>query len=68
MSAAAATKPRADEQYAIEFGEYLAQAAEQFMAEQNRAAETEEMPDADYWRGLESAIGEFRKRAARTLP
>lgn len=35
------------------------------MAEQNRAAEAGEDPDPDLWRALESAIGEFRKRADR---
>jgi hypothetical protein len=48
---------------AIEFGRYLATAAEQFMAEQNRAWEAGETPDSEYWSALESAIYEFRKRA-----
>lgn len=56
---------RSPKDYAIEFGEYLATAAEDFMAEQNRAAASEETPDADLWRALEGAIYEFRKRAAK---
>lgn len=56
---------RTPQDYAIEFGRYLATAAEGFMAEQNRAARTDETPDSDYWSALASAIHEFRKRAAR---
>ena len=56
---------RSDVDYAIEFGRYLATAAEHFMAEQNRAWEAEEAPDSEYWSRLESAIYEFRKRADR---
>ena len=56
---------RNDVDYAIEFGRYLATAAEHYMAEQNRAAAAEETPDPDYWSALESAIYEFRKRADR---
>lgn len=59
------TTDRSPKDYAIEFGRYLADAAEQLMAEQNRAAEAEETPCSDHWRALESAIYEFRKRALR---
>lgn len=51
--------------YAIEFGHHLANAAENFMREQNRVAETGETIDAEAWRALESAVYEFRKRADR---
>jgi hypothetical protein len=54
--------------YAVEFGKYLADTAEAFMAEQNRATEAEEIPNSDFWRGLQSAIHEFRKRAALASP
>lgn len=56
---------RTAKDYAIEFGRYLADAAEAFMAEQNRAAEAGEPPDADNWQALQGAIYEFRKRAGR---
>lgn len=56
---------RSETDYAIEFGRYLATAADNFMAEQNRAAEAGETPDADCWRALQSAVYEFRKRADR---
>lgn len=59
------TTDRTPSDYAIEFGEYLAKAAEQFMSEQNRAWELEEVPDSEYWTALQSAIHEFRKRAAK---
>lgn len=51
--------------YAIEFGRYLATAAERFMTEQNRAAQAGELPDSEQRSGLQSAIYEFRKRADR---
>jgi hypothetical protein len=62
--------------YAIEFGEYLADAAEQFMDATNAlsqarmlsdfgAATTAELALTDAWRGLKSAIYEFRGRAVR---
>ena len=65
---------RTDSDYAIEFGEYLATAADHFMAVQNKfnalaldgddtQADRDEHSDA--WRGLQSAIYDFRKRAAR---
>lgn len=56
-------RERTDKDYAIEHGGYLAIAAERFMAEQNRAAETGESPNSEYWSALQSAIHEFRKRA-----
>jgi hypothetical protein len=56
---------KTDDDYAIEFGRHLANAAERFLAEQNSAAIDDRLPDADYWRDLESAIHEFRKRADR---
>jgi len=59
------TTDRSPKDYAIEFGRYLANAAERFMAEQNRATEAGELPCVDHWRALESAIHEFRKRALR---
>lgn len=59
------TDSRSDSDYAIEFGRYLATAAENFMAEINRAAEAEEDPDSDCYSSLQDAIYEFRKRAKR---
>lgn len=59
------TTDRSPKDYAIEFGHYLADAAEQLIAEMNRAAKAEEEPCPDHWRALESAIYEFRKRALR---
>jgi len=56
---------RTDKDYAIEHGRYLANAAEQFLLEQNRAAQAERPPDSEFWTALETAIYEFRKRAAR---
>ena len=56
---------RSPKDYAIEFGRYLADAAERFMREQNRAWQAGEAPDSEYWSALESAIHEFRKRALR---
>ena len=49
--------------YAIEFGEYLAHAAENLLVgiNKNRSEITDE------WKALNSAIYEFRKRASRTL-
>jgi len=55
---------RGAKDYAIEFGEYLAKAAEQFMDEQNRAMQAGELPDAGYWLALRRGIYEFRKQAA----
>lgn len=63
---------RDDKDFAIEFGEYLATSAEHFMAQHNHyiaAIGRKENPDgesiSDAWRGLQSAIYEFRKRATR---
>lgn len=56
-------RDRTAKDYAIEFGGYLAKAAEDFMAEQNRAWETKEALNTEYWAALQSAIYEFRKRA-----
>jgi len=55
--------------FAIEFGEYLANAAERFMVVVNnklQPAPTALLDDIvrDHWHGLERAIYEFRKRAA----
>jgi acyl-CoA reductase-like NAD-dependent aldehyde dehydrogenase len=71
MMSSESTKPvqqttRTDADYAIEFGRYLADAAEQLMAEMNRVAEAgEDDPCSDHWRALQSAVYEFRKRADR---
>lgn len=60
---------RTDADYAIEFGRYLATAAEHYMRAVNdyhaggKANDTDGM--SDMWRGLQSAIYEFRKRADR---
>jgi hypothetical protein len=56
---------RTPQDYAIEFGCYLAIAAEAFMAEQNRAAAAGETPSSEFWTGLQDAIYQFRKRADR---
>ncbi len=67
----AAQQERTPKDYAIEFGEYLAKAVEHYFKERNRydAAEDEEEYDTDAlndaWRGVHSALGEFRKRAIR---
>lgn len=68
--------------YAIEHGEYLAEAAEHFLAAYNRVAQMELDADhppelSDYtaaeesrsesYKGLTSAIHEFRKRAERAM-
>ena len=61
---------RTDKAFAIEFGEYLANAAEQFLVVVNnlKPAPVALLDDVvrDHGRGLECAIYEFRKRAART--
>ena len=60
---------RDDKDYAIEFGRYLATAAERYMSAVNdyvlsgRPASVDGMSDC--WRGLQSAVHEFRKRADR---
>lgn len=65
-----------DKDRAIEFGEYLAKSAEQFLDVLNRIHDAEENEDkealeramearSDHWQGLCSSIYEFRKRAGR---
>lgn len=58
---------RTPKDYAIEFGEYLAKAAEQYLEQRNLYDAKESDSDAlmDAWRALRSSIGEFRKRATR---
>ena len=68
---------RDDKDYAIEFGEYLATAAERFLqavndldeAEIEGMDEVEEQERAESrseaWSALQSAVYEFRKRATR---
>lgn len=67
---------RDDKDYAIEFGEYLATAADDFLAACNAVqsarmlsdfgAETEATQSHDdAWKTLNEAVYEFRKRAAR---
>lgn len=59
---------RTDKDYAIEFGGYLANAAERFMQHHNeKVYPTAENADVgvELWRGLKSAIYEFRKRAKK---
>ena len=59
--------------FAIEFGEYLAKEAEEFLVFMNRhglsagkGATTDSQSEmTDRWRGLTSAIYEFRKRAIK---
>jgi hypothetical protein len=53
----------ADGLKAIQYGERLAKAAEEFMAEQNRASMQNGIPCAESWLGLRLAIHEFRKHA-----
>ncbi len=59
-------RTRTDKDFAIEFGEYLAQAAELFLA----AIDTDDLNVNggtlwDHYKALASAIYEFRTRAAR---
>jgi len=58
---------RTPEQYAIEHGGYLADAAEAYMRAINKYSAGEEDSDylSDHWRALQNAVGEFRKRADR---
>lgn len=67
---------RDDKEYAIEFGEYLAKAAERFMEAVNAlqaarmlsdfGAEMKAEPEhTEAWKGLGEAVYEFRKRATR---
>jgi hypothetical protein len=53
---------RTPKDYAIEFGEYLAKAADRYLSAVNA---WEDYDEGDARRSLESAIYEFRKRAAR---
>jgi hypothetical protein len=57
-------KERDDKDYAIEFGEYLACAAEAYLSGYIAGVTDRE---ADLARSLRSAIYEFRKRAGRAL-
>jgi hypothetical protein len=56
---------RTPEEFAIEFGEYLAKAAVRYMG---MTVEEKNDPDilADKWRALHLAIHDFRKRAKKT--
>jgi len=53
---------RGDKDFAIEFGGYLARAAERYLIAVNA---WEDCDEGDARRALESAIYEFRKRAAK---
>ena len=62
---------RTDKDFAVEFGGYLADSAEQFMAVLNKTRAFANVPQdqyIDHWRGLQSAIYEFRKRADKVMP
>lgn len=63
----AMTADRSPKDYAIEFGEYLAQAAEQFQDMMQDVLKGDYDQDAmsDAWQKLDSAIYEFRKRKVR---
>lgn len=56
--------------FAIEFGEYMAKAAERFqdIMQSELAGRHDEELRAERWRALDSAIYEFRKRVARITP
>lgn len=60
---------RTDKDYAIEFGDYLATSAEAFLKFMNESGTPAKAPDqhglTDHWHGLQGAIYEFRKRAAK---
>jgi hypothetical protein len=58
---------RTDKDFAIEFGEYLAKAAEHFqdVMQAERAGDYDQDAVGDAWRALDSAIYEFRKRATK---
>ena len=62
-------KTRDAKDSAIEFGEYLAKDVEAFLDFINTsgiaAAAPQQNAMTDHWRGLQSAVYEFRKRAAR---
>lgn len=64
------TSIRSPQDYAIEFGEYMASAAERYMAAVNtnlppEAILKDQAAVTDAWVSLSSAVYEFRKRAAR---
>ena len=74
MAYADEPKQRTDAGYAIEFGEYLSVAAEHYLHLSNKYRDQIENrtehhihPDmvSDAWGALQSAVYEFRKRAAR---
>jgi len=67
---------RTDKDFAIEFGEYLATAADDFMAAVNHHEAAQRLSDfdaeqaaadalTDHWKALQEAVYEFRKRASR---
>ncbi len=56
---------RTDKDFAIEFGEYLATAADRMIAELRRESQERDGVNTDVFRGLQDAIYEFRKRAAK---
>lgn len=58
---------RSPKDYAIEFGEYLAKAAERFqdVMQAELVGEHDDQLRSERWRALEAAIYEFRKRALR---
>lgn len=67
---------RDDKDFAIEFGEYLATSVDDFLAALNHRDAAQRLSDfgaeqsadealTDHWRALQSAVYEFRKRAAR---
>lgn len=62
-------KARDAKDFAIEFGEYLAKDVEAFLQLLNESGAAAHVKDqeglTDHWRGLQSAIYEFRKRAGR---
>ncbi len=60
---------RTNKDYAIEFGDHLANSAEDFLRFVNDSGTSAHAPDqpglTDHWRSLQSAIYEFRKCAAK---
>lgn len=62
-----ASADRSPKDYAIEFGEYLAKAAERFQDTIQCVLKGDYDQDelTERWRALDSAIYEFRKRALR---
>lgn len=63
----AATGERDAKDYAVEFGGYLAQAAENFLVACDARPKPDAPIDVDAWKALNSAIYEFRKRRDRVL-